>query len=221
MVVPLDNDFGQFPFLEASIWGGLYTYFGEGIVISVFIFYVLIDQVFYSPWRAFSVLACAVIMQSAPTASVAADIVYRHIPSAICISEVIVMVIVTNVHTHALADKGSLITWFHVMHTIPRYATHLIYFTECPSWKPKHVCYWYAIYDLCWLSSISRSSVSTWAFFGVVSEFTGFLFGVFNCLFRLELKFPSSFLWHLLLFSRVCLGKLKVAWRDQCLPHEN
>lgn len=79
--------FQQLPFLEASVWGWLYSDAGEGVLLFLCIF-------LYIPLNGcLLIIVCAdgfivSSFQSAPTASVASDIVYRHIPSATCVSEV-------------------------------------------------------------------------------------------------------------------------------------
>ncbi|CAK7342616.1 unnamed protein product [Dovyalis caffra] len=58
------------PVFEASVWGWLYSYISEGQLLN--------SDIFSEPFE----------LYSSPTASVASDIVYRHIPSATCVSEV-------------------------------------------------------------------------------------------------------------------------------------
>lgn len=84
--------FQQFPFPEASVWGRLYSYFGEGLLLVLFSHpYIFLSSHSLSNVRALHAIAwpyCILPFQSAPDASAAADIVYRHIPSALCVSEV-------------------------------------------------------------------------------------------------------------------------------------
>ena len=80
----------QFPLPEAPVWGWLHSYLGKGEVFSYYKLLFSLQQSF--PYKRPSSLSISLMInflfQSAPCASPAADIVYQHIPSATCVSEV-------------------------------------------------------------------------------------------------------------------------------------